>query len=899
MLRKFLLLLFMLLIFCHVGKAQGIGKWAYMRGDTLCRVHSELRPWDSIGYRDYFYACTNNITRSYSQSYWKLQNGFFYCFGGFKTNPNWAQQFLNNVSGYNTSLNYWIGLKYPVYVNTIIYYIVHPPNRYQTKGVASVNSTPSGRQGSLTWTDATGDLWLYGGEDTTGLRSDMWKFNIASQNWMWVSGDSTANNLPIYGTKGIASINNSPGGRSGSITHWVDKQGNFYLFGGKVDMGGSVANDLWKFNPITKQWTWINGPNVFNDAGSYGALGIAAATNLPSARDGYAASQDTAYNLLLFGGMNHNDAWHYNLKTNKWTWVAGTNQINNMGTYIGYCQAGVPGARHDWRGAQLVNNLKHLTYLFAGTDQFDISCNTDLWVFDSYTNQFKWLNGVYFGPDYLGCTNLTYGGVARLPQGVSFSVNRIPGRSLFCMVVDNQNKLFVFTGKGCDNHDKEDVWRYDPDTACLPVLACHKTYFTQSITICKNDTFVLPMGLRQTVAGTYKDTIMNWLGCDSIITTHLATINYKLSNKNVSICANKYYTLHNGKKINLAGVYKDTIPSTSSCDSIYTINLSTTFLPTKNITASICSNQTYTLPSGKMVNTAGLYKDTIANAAGCDSVISIQLLVNNINNTIINKTICSNQSYQFNNQTLTTSGIYHDTLVNKNGCDSLISLQLVVNSVSNTSLNSVICSNQFYTLPNGLQVSKQGIYKDTLLNISGCDSFITINLSVIDLPNFNLGNDTNLCAGNTIILSVPHYAAANYLWNNHSLNNSISVDTSGFYDVTVSMPPCASVADSIQINFIDCDCKVLLPNSFTPNNDGIDETFKPIIACDVEPQQYEFKIYNRLGQKVFTTTLFGNAWDGTFNGSLQEIGTYVFFVSFINPTTQQKEFYKGDVILIR
>jgi gliding motility-associated-like protein len=289
----------------------------------------------------------------------------------------------------------------------------------------------------------------------------------------------------------------------------------------------------------------------------------------------------------------------------------------------------------------------------------------------------------------------------------------------------------------------------------------------------------------------------------------------------------------------------------------------------------------------------------LMNAVGCDSIISLQLTVLNTSSSTISKTICSNQSFLFNNQVLTTSGIYYDTLVNKNGCDSLISLQLVVNSTSNISLSPVICSNQFYALPNGVQVSKQGIYKDTLLNISGCDSFIIIHLSVIDLPQFNLGNDTNLCAGNSIILSVPQYASANYVWNTNAINNTISVDTSGLYQVMITIPPCASVADSITINFIDCDCKVLLPNSFTPNADGIDETFKPIMACDVEPQQYDFKIYNRLGQKVFSTTLFGSAWDGTFNGALQEVGAYVFFVSFINPTTHQKEFYKGDVLLLR
>jgi gliding motility-associated-like protein len=872
-------------------QSQGSGQWMWTKGDSLT---GQYGAYDTLGYfNNYTYY---NAYRGYDYAFSKMYNSKFYTYTFRYYFPTIIGRTSNNVAAYSPSMNNWAGYKItgyfyhnPPYPLSIA---VLRPCIYSPQGVATSYATPSGRGGALCWSDAQGNTWLYGGKDSMGLRADMWKYVTNANKWMWVGGDTNSNALPVYGIKGIANATNSPGGRIGSITHWVDKQGNFWLFGGAIDNMGNNANDLWKYNPSTLQWTWMNGPNTINDAGNYGTMGISAVSNQPPARSGYAASQDTALNLLVFGGSNRNDVWKYNIATNLWTWVAGTNQLNDfVGNYVGYCQIGTPAARHNWRAAQLVGNFKHLSYIFGGGVLFGNVCNNDLWLFDSNTNQFKWLNGTF---NSSANQNGIYG-----TEGIYAPSNRVPGRSLHGMVVDYGNRLFMFTGLDCSGRMKNDVWRYTPDTSCIPLPICSNSYFTQNITICKNDTFKLPNGYPQTIAGTFVDTIMNLTGCDSVITTHLSVVNNKFITKNSSICANQYYAFHNGKKTNLAGIYKDTIPSISSCDTIYTINLSVINLPTKSIIANICSNQTYTLPSGKIVTTAGLYKDTMANVVGCDSVISVQLTILNTSNNAINKTICSNQSFLFNNQTLTTSGIYKDTLVNYVGCDSIISLQLVVNSISSNTLNEVICNNQFYTLPNGTQASKQGIYKDTLLNISGCDSFITINLSVIDLPQFNLGADTNLCGGNSVILSAPMYSSATYLWNTNSINNVITVDTSGFYYVSVSMPPCTSVADSIKINFIDCDCKVLLPNSFTPNHDGIDETFKPIMACDVEPQQYDFKIYNRWGQKVFSTTLFNTAWDGTFNGSLQEVGAYVFFVSFINPTTHQKEFYKGDVLLLR
>ncbi|MEY4875540.1 MAG: hypothetical protein RL708_689, partial [Bacteroidota bacterium] len=619
-LKLFLLLIAIFFFSFQKVYSQGSGTWTFLRGNQFW--YHQTGGLDSSGYINYVFFPNYNLRYTFDCAYWRMtQSKLIFLEGAYDFS---GRKYRNYVVKFNPIVNVWLGVKTPYYPQPPYPLGIgnYPPSKYNVKGQFSVNSTPSGRQGSLTWTDAQGDMWLYGGKDTTGLHSDMWKYNIALNMWMWVGGDSTPNHAATYGIMGAAALGNSPGGREGAITHWVDKQGNFYLFGGIINNNGDVANDLWKYNPTTSLWTWINGSTIPNDIGNYGTLGIASNSNLPSARNGYAASQDTAYNLLLFGGMNHNDVWKFNLKTLQWTWIAGSNQLNDTGNYVAYCQVGLPAARHHWRGAQLVGNFKQLTYLFGGTDTAGNTCNNDLWLFDSNTNQFKWLNGTF---NNAANQNGNYGIVQQNTIGVPSPNTRIPGKYLHCMAVDYANRLYVYTGLDCGGHGRNDTWKYIPDTSCIPLPQCSNTSYSQNITICKNDTFKLPNGYPQTVAGTYVDTVMNMTGCDSIITTHLSVINYKFLNKNVSICANKYFTLHNGKKINSVGIYQDTIPSTSSCDTIYSVHLLVNNLPVKNIVASICSNQTYALPSAKIVNAAGLYKDTIANAVGCDSIISIQL----------------------------------------------------------------------------------------------------------------------------------------------------------------------------------------------------------------------------------------------------------------------------------
>jgi N-acetylneuraminic acid mutarotase len=88
---------------------------------------------------------------------------------------------------------------------------------YGTKGTAALNNIPGARYHSISWSDSSGNLWLFGGTGYTatsyGNLNDLWKYDIANNTWTWMSGESSPDALGVYGTKGTAALNNIPGAR--------------------------------------------------------------------------------------------------------------------------------------------------------------------------------------------------------------------------------------------------------------------------------------------------------------------------------------------------------------------------------------------------------------------------------------------------------------------------------------------------------------------------------------------------------------------------------------------------------------------------------------------------------------------------------------------------------------
>jgi N-acetylneuraminic acid mutarotase len=342
---------------------------------------------------------------------------------------------------------------------------------YGTKGVAAAGNRPGARQYSATWTDSSGQLWLFGGESSASSSStyyfnDLWKFN--GTYWTWVSGASIVNQFGTYGTKGVAAATNIPGARYGAVS-WIDNSGNFWLFGGEgYDSTGAygpygLLNDLWKFDGTN--WTWVSGANTANQIGTYGTKGVAAATNIPGAREGAVSWIDGSGQLWLFGGYGYdsagsgnvlNDLWKFD-GTN-WIWVSGSNTSGQIGTYgtKGVAAAtNVPGARD--RAVSWIDRYGAL-WLFGGNGHDSTSSYgylNDLWVFTVNGNYWIWKGGA----NTMNQTG-TYG-----TKGVADAANIPGGRESAVSWTDSSGHFWLFSGHGYDsfnlNLSLNDLWKFD------------------------------------------------------------------------------------------------------------------------------------------------------------------------------------------------------------------------------------------------------------------------------------------------------------------------------------------------------------------------------------------------------------------------------------------------------
>jgi gliding motility-associated-like protein len=138
-----------------------------------------------------------------------------------------------------------------------------------------------------------------------------------------------------------------------------------------------------------------------------------------------------------------------------------------------------------------------------------------------------------------------------------------------------------------------------------------------------------------------------------------------------------------------------------------------------------------------------------------------------------------------------------------------------------------------------------------------------------------------------------------YLWNTNppKMLADISGVGNGTYQVTVTDFNRCSDTASATIIYDNC-CKVLIPDAFTPNNDGLNDKARLRYKGDIALQQ--FAIFNRFGQMVFRTTNANEGWDGTWNGIPQDLGTYNYYMKGICGTGGNKVVeYKGTIILIR
>ena len=313
----------------------------------------------------------------------------------------------------------------------------------------------------------------------------------------------------------------------------------------------------------------------------------------------------------------------------------------------------------------------------------------------------------------------------------------------------------LFTTAGNYTLVRHDLNQAGCDSTTTLTLTVNPTYNRDvTLTICEtalpytwND-ITYPVG---TASGDYEHTYSTHTaaGCDSIVTLHLTISHQYVTPLTADICEGETYPFA-GQILNQSGIYYDTLQATNLCDSIIKLTLTVHELHTTNLDASICLGETYNeYGFNETPATSGTfnYQQIVQTSFGCDSTINLTLTVNPVYNATEYDTICADElPYVWQTQQINQEGTYtanHQTIY---GCDSIITLYLTVNPTYNLTENETICQNQLpYTWRDTVfaEGTVSGDYVFNRSTVNGCDSIVTLTLTVN--PVYDLTESETIC----------------------------------------------------------------------------------------------------------------------------------------------------------
>ena len=347
---------------------------------------------------------------------------------------------------------------------------------------------------------------------------------------------------------------------------------------------------------------------------------------------------------------------------------------------------------------------------------------------------------------------------------------------------------------------------------------------TDVITAC--DSYTWPLnGATYTNSGSYSISGFTSNGCDSTTFLDLTIVSNSATSQNVSSCGPYIWAL-NGNTYSSSGAYVATVASSAGCDSTVTLNLIVNSSSSSSSTLSAC--ESYFWPaSNVMYSTSGIYSTVISNAAGCDSVMTLNLTILNSFSNSASVGACGSYMWGVNGSTYSNSGTYSANFIGANGCDSTYSLNLIIGSPTSSSTSITACDSYFWAT-DGQTYTNSGVYSVTLTNSSGCDSLISLDLTI----------------GGAASSSETISACDSYVWS----ATGLTYTNSGVYSTTL-------------IGQSGCDSTVTLDLTVSSANANVFQAGNVLTSSNANGGTYEWincttgaPIVGETGQEFIATT---------------------------------------------
>jgi len=413
------------------------------------------------------------------------------------------------------------------------------------------------------------------------------------------------------------------------------------------------------------------------------------------------------------------------------------------------------------------------------------------------------------------------------------------------------------------------------------LTTCTATTGTNTVVACDQYSWHGTTYTSNNNTATYVET--NAAGCDSTITLDL-TINYSTPGTTydtVTACGS--YTWINGYVYTANNNWDYfTLTNAAGCDSVVTLNLTIGSANTGTDTQTACGSYTWIDGNAYTTNNTTA-THTLTNAVGCDSVVTLNLTINNSSSSTDTQTACGSYTWIDGNAYTTNNTTATHTLTNAVGCDSVVTLNLTINNSSSSTDTQTACGS--YTWIDGnAYTTNNTTATHTLTNAVGCDSVVTLNLTINTVDVSVTTNDPTITANAT---------SATYQWldcNNSfaviagETSQSYTAASNGDYAVEVTENGCVDTSACVTILTIGMDDLSELTQVIAYPNPVKDHL---VIDLAKEVNQLEVQIFDLTGKVIFS-----KHYDNTSLVSLDfsMFDSSIYFVHLVTDTNSRNVF---------
>ncbi len=376
----------------------------------------------------------------------------------------------------------------------------------------------------------------------------------------------------------------------------------------------------------------------------------------------------------------------------------------------------------------------------------------------------------------------------------------------------------------------------------------------------------------------------------------------------VKLCNAKNY-FYNNINYTQSGIYDVFLKRKNGCDSLVKLNLVLNESLKLQQNVELCSNQTYTIGKNTY-KISGTYIDTLKGKNTCDTILTTHLKIEDFIAKKKNVELCLGQSIKINNKLYTLPGVFGDTIKAFVGCDTVLTIEIKIKDFNTKNQKIQLCQGKNIKINNKFY-DKTGIFIDTIKASIGCDTIFTLNLTIIDSIEIKIKQDTTIIEGQSVQLN-PLFNIQNTQWT-WSPKKSLSCSTcfstiarpneNTIYEIKGTDNQGCKYYGKVTVKVTPiCHYKLFIPNTFSPNDDGTNDVFT-IFSNDCVVSIKKMKIFDRWGNLVFETQDFPSnnpdyGWKGTFLNNPANASVYTYLIE-VEDFFKEIQIYKGDVILVR